>query len=259
MAKGKKDVKGKGPARKDFKTSHPHLFKKTSRKIGIGQGLKPTRDLSRVVKWPRYIRLQRQRAILNKRLKIPPAINLFSKTLDKNQAATLFGLLAKYRPESVSEKKARLVAAAASEVKGDVKDASKKPKVLKYGLNHITSLIEKKKASLVVIAHDVDPIELVVWLPALCRKQDIPYCIVKGKARLGSLVHKKTATAVVLTDVKKEDAPKLESILQNVRVLYNDSYEADRKKWGGGVMGFKARGAQEKFRKAALAQATGKI
>jgi large subunit ribosomal protein L7Ae len=38
-----------------------------------------------------------------------------------------------------------------------------------------------------VIAHDVDPIELVVWLPALCRKMEVPYCIVKGKARLGSV------------------------------------------------------------------------
>jgi ribosomal protein L7Ae-like RNA K-turn-binding protein len=45
----------------------------------------------------------------------------------------------------------------------------------------------------VAIAHDVNPIELVVWLPALCRKQGIPYAIVKGKARLGALVHKKNA------------------------------------------------------------------
>jgi len=43
----------------------------------------------------------------------------------------------------------------------------------------------------VIISHDVDPIELVVWLPALCRKMNIPYCIVKGKARLGHVVHKK--------------------------------------------------------------------
>ena len=41
---------------------------------------------------------------------------------------------------------------------------------------------------MVVIAHDVDPIELVVWLPALCRKMEVPYCIVKGKARLGSVL-----------------------------------------------------------------------
>lgn len=48
-------------------------------------------------------------------------------------------------------------------------------------------LLAQSKAQLVVIAHDVDPIELVVWLPALCRKMEVPYCIVKGKARLGSV------------------------------------------------------------------------
>jgi large subunit ribosomal protein L7Ae len=49
------------------------------------------------------------------------------------------------------------------------------------------SFFLQSKAQLVVIAHDVDPIELVVWLPALCRKMEVPYCIVKGKARLGSV------------------------------------------------------------------------
>nr|KAJ0188496.1 hypothetical protein LSAT_V11C900494100 [Lactuca sativa] len=46
----------------------------------------------------------------------------------------------------------------------------------------------QNKAQLVIIAHDVDPIELVVWLPALCRKMEIPYCIVKGKSRLGTVI-----------------------------------------------------------------------
>jgi len=39
------------------------------------------------------------------------------------------------------------------------------------------------------MAHDVDPVELMVFLPALCRKKGIPYCFIKGKARLGKLVH----------------------------------------------------------------------
>jgi large subunit ribosomal protein L7Ae len=46
-------------------------------------------------------------------------------------------------------------------------------------------LVENKKAQLVVIARDVDPIELVVFLPVLCQKMGVPYCIIKGKARLG--------------------------------------------------------------------------
>ena len=49
----------------------------------IGQDIQPKRDLTRFVKWPRYIRLQRQRSILYKRLKVPPAINQFTQALDR--------------------------------------------------------------------------------------------------------------------------------------------------------------------------------
>lgn len=70
-------------------------------------------------------------------------------------------------------------------------DVSKKPYTAKYGLNHVVGLIENKKAALVLIPNDVDPIELVIFLPALCRKMGVPYAIIKGKARLGTVVHKK--------------------------------------------------------------------
>jgi len=146
-------------------------------------------------------------------------------------------------------KKKRLVAAAASSSSSssDKKDTAvtktAKPLFVKYGLNHITHLVETKKAKLVVIAHDVEPIELVVWLPALCRKMNVPYVIVKGKSRLGYLVYKKTATALALTEVRREDASKLEQLVEKARTQYNDN-AADRKKWGGGVMGIKAQHVQ---------------
>jgi large subunit ribosomal protein L7Ae len=56
-----------------------------------------------------------------------------------------------------------------------------------FVINLFYFILLQSKAQLVVIAHDVDPIELVVWLPALCRKMEVPYCIVKGKSRLGSV------------------------------------------------------------------------
>jgi large subunit ribosomal protein L7Ae len=67
--------------------------------------------------------------------------------------------LSKYQPESKVEKKARLAAMAAAKAEGKQVETSK-PYNVKYGLNHITALIEAKKAQLVLIAHDVDPIEV---------------------------------------------------------------------------------------------------
>jgi large subunit ribosomal protein L7Ae len=254
MAKGKNTAPKGGKVQKkvskDWKADKGHLFTKDPRDYRIGRDVLPVkRNLSRYVKWPRYVRIQRQRAILKKRLKVPPALNQFSKTLDKNQASNLFRLMARYRPESDAEKKQRLVATAAAEAKNQDVSKGSKPKHIKYGLNHITELIESKKAKLVVIAHDVDPIELVVWLPALCRKMDVPYCIVKGKARLGQFVYKKTATALALTEVNKEDMHKLDQLVQNYRVMYNDA-TGDRRKWGGGVMGTKANHVIKKREKA---------
>lgn len=74
---------------------------------------------------------------------------------------------------------------AQAEARAAGKEAEKKkPVVVKFGLNHVTHLVETGKASLVVIAHDVDPIELVVWLPAVCKKMNVPYIIVKVRPSL---------------------------------------------------------------------------
>jgi len=191
------------------------------------------------VKWPEYVRLQRQKVILQRRLKVPPAIAQFSHTLDKNTATQLFKLLDKYRPETKQEKKARLTATAQEAADGKTKE-TKKPLFVKYGLNHTVALIEAKKASLVIIAHDVDPIELVVYLPALCRKMGVPYVIVKGKARLGTVVHKKTAAVLTVQYVKSEDQRELTTIISAAKANFSDKYEDQRRQWGGGLRGNKS-------------------
>lgn len=72
----------------------------------------------------------------------------------------LFKLLNKYRPESRAQKRERLRALAEKKGKEDSGSSHKKPVIVKYGIHHVTSLVEQKKAQLVVIAHDVDPIEV---------------------------------------------------------------------------------------------------
>merc|ERR1712196_502241 len=196
-----------------------------------GDVLPPKRDLTRFVKWPKYIRLQRAKMTLLKRIKIPPAINQFAQTFDKRQASQLFRLLNNLKPETKAAKKERLAGQAEKMAAGGA-GASKKPLSVKMGINHVTTLIEEKKAKLVVIAHDVDPIEIVVWLPALCKARGVPYCIVKSKARLGAVVGKKTATCLAITDVKPENKNDLSNVVTMAEANFNDVYDETMKKWG---------------------------
>lgn len=185
------------------------------------------------------------------RLKVPPAIAQFQNTLDRNTAAQTLKLLNKYRPETKVQKAERIKAEATAVSQGKKKeDVSKKPYAVKYGLNHVVGLIEAKKAALVLIPNDVDPIELVVYLPALCRKMGVPYAIIKGKARLGTVVHKKTAAVLALTEVKSEDKNELSKLVSTINEGFNAKYEEHRRHWGGGIMGTKAVARQEKKKRA---------
>lgn len=194
------------------------------------------------------MRIQRQRAVLYQRLKVPPAINQFTKTLGKNEAMTVFTLFNKYRPETPAAKKERIKSKAADAASG--KDSSSKaPHQIKFGLKHVTTLIEEKKAELVLIACDVDPIELVMWMPALCRKMNVPFMIVKDKARLGALVHQKTAACLALTGVDKQDQAQLDLLKNLGEEKYNNNADLVRK-WGGGIMGLKTQAKLDKRAKA---------
>merc|ERR1712032_360111 len=191
------------------------LFPSKARNYRVGNDIQHKRNLSRFVKWPRYVRLQRQKKILQTRLKVPPSINQFNRSLRRDQLNELKSLLSKYKPLTKKQKQDAI----AKEAKSGDAPAVDGNIYLQFGLNHVTHLIEKKGAKLVAIAADVDPIELVVWLPALCRKMEVPYVIVGSKALLGSLVNQKDATCVALTGVRTEDL----------------------RTWGGGIMGLKTR------------------
>ena len=189
-----------------------------------------------------------------KRLKVPPAVNQFNLAVNRDQTKNLLKLLKKYSPETKKEKKARLLAKAQEKVETNKADDSTRPRVLKFGLNHVTTLVENKKAKLVVIAADVDPVELVLWMPQLCRKQDIPYCIVKNKERLGRLVNQKTAAVVALTDVRKEDQAEFDLFVKNFTAQFNNNVEI-RRTWGGAVLGIKSQHKEDMKKKALEAEA----
>ena len=45
-----------------------------------------------VFRWPKYIRIQRQKRILMQRLKVPPSIAQFANTVEKSQGKQIFFL-----------------------------------------------------------------------------------------------------------------------------------------------------------------------
>lgn len=92
---------------------------------------------------------------------------------------------------------------------------------LKCGIGHVAALVEAQKALMVVVASDVDPPESVAWLLTLCRRKNVPYCIVREKMRLGTLVHKKATPVVALTAVR----PEHEALFAKVLKIAKESLE----------------------------------
>ncbi|VVC02050.1 50S ribosomal protein L7Ae [uncultured archaeon] len=57
---------------------------------------------------------------------------------------------------------------------------------IRKGANETTKAIEGGNATLVVIAEDVDPEEVVMHLPMICGEKNVPYCYVPTKKELGA-------------------------------------------------------------------------
>lgn len=78
----------------------------------------------------------------------------------------------------------------------------------------------------------------------------VPYCIVKGKARLGLLVRRKTCTAVALTQVDSGDRANFNKLVEVVKTNFNDRADEIRRHWGGGMLGSKSAARIAKLEKA---------
>jgi large subunit ribosomal protein L7Ae len=72
---------------------------------------------------------------------------------------------------------------------------------IRVGTNEVTKSSERAEAKLVVMAEDVDPVEILVHIPMLCEEKRIPYVYVPKKQRLGqSAGLSKSAASVAIVD-----------------------------------------------------------
>ena len=74
-------------------------------------------------------------------------------------------------------------------------------------------------------------------MPALCKKMGVPYCIVKGKARLGQVVRRKTCASLALTNVNAEDKTSLAKLAEVCKTNFNERYDEMKRHYGGGILG----------------------
>jgi large subunit ribosomal protein L7Ae len=85
------------------------------------------------------------------------------------------------------------VAAKALEAIAVAKDTGR----VRKGTNEATKAIESGSATLVIIAEDVEPEEVVLHVPGLCSDKGVPYCYVATKKELGEAAGLTVPTAVI--------------------------------------------------------------
>lgn len=136
------------------------IAEKPSRKYGPQGFRKPQINLTAQVRWPQVVRVQRQRALLQSRLKMPPMVNQFHNPVSPNLRNEILAFARKYQTESRADYRKRIAEAAQAKAENREPPKTERPICVKYGLRQVTNLIEQKKAKLVVLASDVDPLEV---------------------------------------------------------------------------------------------------
>jgi len=78
---------------------------------------------------------------------------------------------------------------------------------IKKGINETTKSIERGIARLVLVAEDVEPPEVIMYLPGLCDDKKAPYIFVKSKKDLGNAagIERPTAAIAIIVEGKAKD------------------------------------------------------
>jgi len=202
--------------------------------------------LGRMMKWAKDIKFRRHKKILMQQMTVSPVKAEVQHTLDNNSTTKLFKILDQHRPETK--------AAAKERVKENLRNGTnvKRPIGVTHGKLKVTQAIRNKIAKLVVIANDLNPLESVMWLSTLCIKMKVPFTIVKGRARLGTIVNQKTCCSLAFTGVKPSCAQEFDKLLEVIRPEWLEA--GMYKEWGGGIKSKKTLAKLEKrAKRAALA------
>jgi hypothetical protein len=105
-------------------------------------------------------------------------------------------------------------------------------------MKDVTTLVEANRTHLGVMTSEVDAIQIVVWLPTLCRRIGVSHVIATTKVRLGALVDLSTTSAIATADRKPEDKREFQQLLGAVSA---DFIGVNKNGLGQGEIGHSAR------------------
>lgn len=183
------------------------------------QGKKHSAEMAKRERNAQNKLISKKKAALEAALKCPPAIYQFKTKINDEIKQKLTPILKRYKPETKEEKAARL---------SNPEAAPKREHTLRMGINEIVKLIQRKKLSLVLIANNVDPIVVVLYLPSLCKKMGISYAIYDTKEELGAIVGRNSIACLGVP----LDVPGVEPLLPEIDEQFSNRYEEAMRTWG---------------------------
>lgn len=179
-------------------------------------GMKHSKEMAKEERDKQDIIINKKKKVLQSAIKCPPALQQFKQKISEDLKTKIKEVFIRYRPETPEERVKRLET-----------DAKKRVSVI-FGIREIVKSIERKKSKLVLIADNVDPIVVVLFLPSLCKKMGVSYAIYGSKESLGEMVGRKAAACVALEEV----VPGLEPLISEVNEEFSEKYAETMKKWG---------------------------
>ncbi|MBW2964514.1 ribosomal L7Ae/L30e/S12e/Gadd45 family protein [Candidatus Woesearchaeota archaeon] len=93
-------------------------------------------------------------------------------------------------------------------------EAAKASGKIKKGINEVTKMVEKGSAKLVAFASDINPPEIAMHLPLLCKEKGIPCVKVGSKEELGAAAGLTVPTSAVAITAEGEAKAMIKEIAE---------------------------------------------
>jgi large subunit ribosomal protein L7Ae len=88
---------------------------------------------------------------------------------------------------------------------------------IKKGINEVTKAIEKGTAKLVAYASDVNPAEIVMHLPLLCKEKEVPCVKVGTREELGASAGLPVGTVAVAVTQEGESKDLIKQVSEQIK------------------------------------------